>query len=104
MPTTSPTYTTSRPVFLSSAIFSMLPGWRLISIAFACNGISERVKASPAGLKSSVFVSPGTLKTTASIFSGISGRDLNQLASAQLSSTDFACLLPSFANFATSLK
>ncbi len=66
--------------------------------------MSERLNASLAGLKSSVFVSPATLKTTASIFSGISALALNHWAFAQLSRTDLAYLLPSFASFAISLK
>ena len=40
-------------------------------------------QASGAGDRSSVFVSPGTLKTIVSIFSGTSGFDVNQSASAQ---------------------
>ncbi len=64
VPTTSPTYTTSRPLFLSSLIFSREPVCLTFSIALACKGISLLVKASPAGLKSSVLVSPATLKTT----------------------------------------
>ena len=65
--------------------------------------MSDLLKASLAGLRSSVFVSPGTLNTTASIFSSISGRDKNHLASAQFFITSLANLFV-LQRVATSLK
>ena len=56
-------------------------------IAKACNGISGLDQASGAGERSSVFVSPGTLKTVVVIDCGTSGLDVNHSASAQDSKT-----------------
>src|SRR5437868_9753959 len=66
--------------------------------------MSGRLHASGAGERSSVFVSPGTLKTVTVIFRATSGREVNQSASAQLWITCFACTLPAFAFSATSWK
>ncbi len=66
--------------------------------------MSGRLQASGAGLRSSVFVSPGTLKTVTVIFFGTSGREVNHSASAQLSITSCALALPALALAATSLK
>ena len=60
-------------------------------MAFACKGISLLVKASPAGLRSSVFVSPATLKTIHLITCGSFSFLLNQSAFAQLCKTSLAC-------------
>ena len=46
--------------------------------------MSGRLQASGAGERSSVLVSPGTLKTVTVIFSGTLGRLVNHSASAQL--------------------
>merc|ERR1719421_462940 len=63
-------------------------------MASAWSGISGRDHASGAGERSSVLVSPVTLKTVKVIFSGTSGFDVNHSASAQLCITCFAYLLP----------
>ena len=85
VPTTSPTYATTWPFFLSSSICagaSVMPSRGILSIASACSGMSGRLHASGAGLRSSVFVSPVTLNTVNVIFSGTAGRAVNHSASA----------------------
>ena len=72
-------------------------------IAKACNGISGLDQASGAGERSSVFVSPGTLKTVVVIDWGTSGFDVNHSASAQDFKT-FAAFEESFDFYATSLN
>ena len=57
--------------------------------------MSGRDQASGAGERSSVFVSPVTLKTVTVIFSGTSGLDVNHSAAAQLSRTSPAAALAS---------
>ena len=66
--------------------------------------MSGRLQASGAGERSSVLVSPGTLKTVTVIFSGTLGRLVNHSASAQLCITSWALALPALALAATSLK
>ena len=66
--------------------------------------MSGRLQASGAGERSSVLVSPGTLKTVTVIFSGTLGRLVNHSASAQLWMTALARALPALALAATSLK
>ncbi len=90
VPTTSPTYATLCPSAFHFAISSLLPGFRAFNIDNECKGISERLHASLAGDKSSVFVSPSTIKTFTFIFSGSAGFDLNHSAFAQDSITFFA--------------
>ena len=65
-------------------------------MAFACNGISGLDQASCAGDKSSVFVSPSTLKTNALISFGNGGFFKNQSPFAQDSINFIAALLPDF--------
>ncbi|CPM58313.1 Uncharacterised protein [Bordetella pertussis] len=60
--------------------------------------------ASGAGDRSSVLVSPGTLKTVTVRLCGTSGRLVNHSASAQLCSTDLALALPLSAFSLTSWK
>ena len=72
----------------------VMPGRGFFSIASACSGMSGRVHASGAGDRSSVLVSPVTLKTVTVMLCGTSGRDVNHSASAQLCSTAFALALP----------
>ena len=66
--------------------------------------MSGRLQASGAGDRSSVLVSPGTLKTVTVIFCGTSGRLVNHSASAQLCITSLALALPALALSATSWK
>ena len=66
--------------------------------------MSGRLQASGAGERSSVLVSPATLKTVTVIFFGTSGREVNHSASAQLCITSLACALPALAFSATSWK
>ena len=80
----------------------LIPSRTFLSIAFACNGISGRLQASCAGDKSSVFVSPVTLKTVSLISSGTSLRLVNHSASAQDCITACAFALPALAFSATS--
>ena len=90
VPTTSPTYAMGYPVCLSWAIVSKLPGCLVSNIARACRGISGRVVAWVAGDKSSVLVSPGTLKTVTVILSGRVGREVNHSPADQESMTCLA--------------
>ena len=94
VPITSPTRVTGNPVFfnfsISSRGLSVRPSLGILYIDKACKGMSGLDHASGAGERSSVFVSPGTLKTTVSIFSGTSGFERNQSAAAQDSMTFFA--------------
>ena len=70
VPTISPTKASGWPCLFSSAIFSNAPGILLTNMALACNGMSGRLQASEAGDKSSVFISPGTLKNAHCYFFG----------------------------------
>merc|ERR1719502_179465 len=105
VPTTSPTYATGKPFFLSSAICSdgfVMPSRGNFSIARECKGISGRDHASGAGERSSVLVSPVTLNTVTVILSGSPGLLVNHSAFAQDSITAFACALPAFILSSTS--
>mmetsp|Transcript_7087 Transcript_7087/g.21801 ORF Transcript_7087/g.21801 Transcript_7087/m.21801 type:complete len:204 (+) Transcript_7087:1814-2425(+) len=107
VPTTSPTYATGKPFLLRSSICilaSVIPSRGNLSMASAWSGMSGRDQASGAGDKSSVLVSPVTLKTVTVIFSGTSGRLVNHSASAQDWITCLAKLLPAFAFSSTSWK
>ncbi|MDT4855250.1 hypothetical protein FQZ97_895930 [compost metagenome] len=73
-------------------------------MARACSGMSGRDQASGAGDRSSVLVSPVTLKTVRLIFSARVGRFLNHSPSAQDCSTALALALPFLAFSATSWK
>ena len=87
MPTTSPTNTIGLPILLRSAIISRgfsIPSLGILNIAFACNGMSGLDHASCAGDKSSVFISPATLKTVNLISSPRPGLSMNHVPSAQL--------------------
>jgi hypothetical protein len=86
----------------SPGFSGLIPSRSFFNIAFACNGISGRLQASCAGDKSSVLVSPVTLKTVILISSGTSLRLVNHSASAQDCKTAFAFALPAFALSATS--
>ena len=66
------------------------PSLGFLSIARECNGISGLDHASCPGDKSSVLISPGTLKTVNFISSGNFGLLVNQDAFDQLSITFFA--------------
>ena len=63
-------------------------------MACACNGMSGRDHASGAGDKSSVLVSPATLKTVTVIFSCNFGLDVNHSPLAHDCKIIFAYLLP----------
>ncbi len=76
----------------------------MIRSEFACKGISERVNASDAGDKSSVFVSPGTLYTVTVISSGIGAFAVNHSALAHEVITLVAAAFPSLCSFSTSLN
>mmetsp|Transcript_6335 Transcript_6335/g.20400 ORF Transcript_6335/g.20400 Transcript_6335/m.20400 type:complete len:210 (-) Transcript_6335:481-1110(-) len=111
VPTTSPMYASGCPFCFSSSIcantfpFSSLialPARSILSIARACRGMSGRDQASGAGERSSVLVSPATLKTVTVIFSGTLLRDVNHSALAQDSTTSFALALPAFILSSTS--
>mmetsp|Transcript_3031 Transcript_3031/g.10183 ORF Transcript_3031/g.10183 Transcript_3031/m.10183 type:complete len:236 (+) Transcript_3031:2211-2918(+) len=107
VPTTSPTYATGKPFFCSSSICtlaSVMPSRGNLSIASACSGMSGRDQASGAGDRSSVLVSPVTLKTVTVIFSGTSGRMVNHSASAHDLITFRANSLPALAFSSTSWK
>jgi len=73
-----------------------------LSMARVCIGMSGRLQASGAGERSSVLVSPGTLKTVTVMLLGTSGRLVNHSASAQLWMTSLALALPALAFSATS--
>ena len=103
VPTTSPTNATGRPFSLIASIcfrarnarrigFNAVPGH--FEHGQACSGISGRDQASGAGERSSVLVSPVTLKTTIFKDSGTSGRSVNHSPAAQLSNTAWALLTP----------
>ena len=105
VPMTSPTMATGKPVSSSSLICAsalVTPSRGFLYIAFACRGMSGLDHASWAGERSSVFVSPGTLKTTTVSFSGISALLVNQSAFAHEFKTLFASSLPFLAFSATS--
>ena len=63
--------------------------------------MSGRVAASPAGEKSSVLISPSTLKTFTFAWAGTPGREVNHSAFAHESRTRFAAAFVG-ASFATS--
>ena len=90
VPTTSPTNATWKPWARNSAILARPPGKRVLPIASAWSGMSGRVDASPAGEKSSVLISPSTLKTFTLICAGTPARFVNHSAFAQESTTFFA--------------
>ena len=94
VPTTSPTYTKGFPNFLRSSINPKPSGILLMSIDWACKGISARDHAFCAGDKSSVLVSPSTLNTVSLISLCNSFLLLNQSALAQDSSNFVANLFP----------
>src|SRR5690606_15041074 len=97
VPTTSPTKATGWPFFFNSSICfaaSVMPSRGILYIAFACSGISGRDQASGAGDKSSVLVSPVTLKTVALIIFGNGSRLVNHSPLAHDSITSFASALP----------
>mmetsp|Transcript_4746 Transcript_4746/g.11944 ORF Transcript_4746/g.11944 Transcript_4746/m.11944 type:complete len:205 (-) Transcript_4746:23-637(-) len=107
VPTTSPTYTSGKPFFLSSAIClaaSVMPSRGNFSIAKACSGMSGLDQASGAGERSSVFVSPVTLNTVKVTIAGSCGRFENHSAFAHDSTTRFAKALPAFILSSTSWK
>ena len=80
----------------------VMPARVFFSIASACSGMSGRVVASGAGDRSSVLVSPVTLKTVMVRLCGTSGRLVNHSASAQLCITALALALPFSASSLTS--
>ena len=82
----------------------VMPGRAFFSSASACKGMSGRLQASGAGERSSVLVSPSTLKTVTVMERGTSGREVNHSASAQLRITAAASALPARALTSTSLK
>ncbi len=82
----------------------VMPGRAFLSMASAWSGMSGRLQASGAGDRSSVLVSPVTLKTVRVRFWGTSGRLVNHSASAQDFSTALACALPASALAFTSAK
>ena len=88
VPTTSPTNATRRALLRGNFwIVSMPPGKRVSPIDRAWRGMSGLVEACLAGEKSSVLISPSTLKTTRSTLSGSPGRSRNHSAAAQDSRT-----------------
>ena len=72
----------------------VMPGRAFLCIASACSGMSGRLQASGAGDRSSVLISPATLKMLTVMLCGTSGRLVNHSASAQLCSTALALALP----------
>ena len=112
VPTTSPTKATGNPLDLTASTCAMGPTFPcssgsspsrvILYMARACKGISGRDQASGAGDRSSVLVSPVTLKTTIFKDLGSSSRLVNHSASAQDCITDCAFTLPSLAIAATS--
>mmetsp|Transcript_31835 Transcript_31835/g.94615 ORF Transcript_31835/g.94615 Transcript_31835/m.94615 type:complete len:291 (-) Transcript_31835:332-1204(-) len=112
VPTTSPTYASGMseppspaplPCAMYFSITSLQPScWPVkkpsarsnLSIANACSGMSGRDHASGAGERSSVLVSPATLKTVKVSFSLTSGFEVNHSAAAHDSMTFFAYSLP----------
>ena len=93
VPTTSPTNTNGFPFFLSSSIVSSgfsRPSLGILNIERACNGISGLDHASVAGDKSSVLISPVTLKTVNLICLSISCLSVNHFPSAHALITFFA--------------
>ena len=104
VPTTSPTKATWNPSLRNSAMVFRPVGKRVLPMASAWSGMSGRVEASPAGEKSSVLISPSTLKTFTFTESGIPGREVNHSAAAQDSSTALAAAFLALARAATSSK
>mmetsp|Transcript_25619 Transcript_25619/g.71584 ORF Transcript_25619/g.71584 Transcript_25619/m.71584 type:complete len:314 (+) Transcript_25619:1372-2313(+) len=108
VPTTSPTYANGCPFLRSSSICpngpispstsGTMPSRAFLSMASACSGMSGRDQASCAGLRSSVLVSPVTLKTVVVISLGTSGFLRYHSALAQLVRTFMAAGLPSSAS------
>jgi len=90
VPTTSPTKATWKPWARNSAMVARPAGKRDLPMARAWSGMSGRVEASPAGEKSSVLISPSTLKTFALICAGTPARAVNHSPFAHASSTFFA--------------
>ena len=106
VPTTSPTKTRGFPfAFCLSISFngSCKPVLGILNIARACRGISGLDQASGAGDKSSVFISPVTLKTVSLICSGNGVLSVNHVPSAQALITCSAYLF-SFDNSKISLN
>ena len=81
-----------------------MPGRAFFSMARACSGMSGRLQASGAGERSSVLVSPVTLKMVTVRLAGTSGREVNHSASAQERRTALALALPLSARALTSSK
>mmetsp|Transcript_5880 Transcript_5880/g.20511 ORF Transcript_5880/g.20511 Transcript_5880/m.20511 type:complete len:245 (+) Transcript_5880:1693-2427(+) len=107
VPTTSPTYASGWPLALSSSTClgaSCIPSLGFLSIARAWSGMSGRLQASCAGLKSSVLVSPVTLNTVTVILSGTGARLVNHSPSAHDVITSFAAAHPPLALASTSWK
>jgi len=112
VPTTSPTYASGCPFFLSSSncligptspsTSGTMPSLASLSIASPWRGMSGRDQASTAGDKSSVLVSPLTKKTVVVIFLGTSGFSRNHSAFAHDCMTSFAPALPALALDSTS--
>ena len=70
VPTTSPTNAIGFPNFFNFSIVSRgesMPSLGIFNIANACKGISGLDQASGAGDRSSVLISPGTLKMVSGI-------------------------------------
>ena len=102
VPTISPTYANGRRFCFRVSINFKPSGILFTSIALACSGISGRLQASCAGLKSSVLVSPSTLNTTIFSDSASFGLLVNHSAFAQLCISFLACTLPAFIITSTS--
>ena len=81
-----------------------MPARGFFSMASAWKGMSGRVEASGAGDRSSVLVSPETLKTVRVSEAGTSGREVNHSASAQDWMTPLAVATPLSASTFTSWK
>src|SRR5512133_1591954 len=77
VPTTSPTKATWKPSLRNLAMVARPSLKRVLPMARACSGISGRLQASPAGEKSSVLISPSTLKTLTLMVSGTPLREVN---------------------------
>ena len=87
VPTTSPTKTTGSPDSSSLSIVFIGSLKVFLSMASAWSGISGLEGASGAGERSSVLISPSTLKTIALITFGSSGLLVNHSALVQESTT-----------------
>ena len=96
VPTTSPTKTIGLPFSFNFSIVpigSSKPVLGILNIANACKGMSGLDQASGAGDRSSVLISPETLKTVNLICSGISDFSVNHVAFAHSSIIFLAYLL-----------